>query len=87
MWSLRAFVNDMGGDMEHDENAVLEALKQVQEAFACEAEHIGLKDEDDVVAMVKEIRRERGKSNSAQRWVATYWQQKIWKRCITGRNL
>jgi len=42
-------------------NSSLEALKEAQSAFAGEAERIGLKNEDDVVDMVKEIRRERTK--------------------------
>jgi AbrB family looped-hinge helix DNA binding protein len=41
------------------ENSVRIALKDVQEAFRGEAERIGLKDEQDVVAMVKDVRRER----------------------------
>jgi len=40
-------------------NASMEALKEAQAAFAGEAERAGLKNEDDVVAMVKEIRQER----------------------------
>jgi AbrB family looped-hinge helix DNA binding protein len=39
-------------------NAAMVALKEVQEAFAGEAERLGLRDEQDVVDMVKEIRRE-----------------------------
>jgi len=38
-------------------NASMEALKEAQAAFAGEAERAGLKNEDDVVAMVKEIRQ------------------------------
>jgi AbrB family looped-hinge helix DNA binding protein len=40
-------------------NAAIAAFNELQEAFAGEAERLGLKNEDDVVAMVKEIRRER----------------------------
>ncbi len=40
-------------------NAAMESFKELQKSFAGEAERLGLKDEDDVVAMVKEIRRER----------------------------
>lgn len=40
-------------------NASVEALHEVQAAFAGEAERLGLKDEDDVVKMVKEVRAER----------------------------
>jgi AbrB family looped-hinge helix DNA binding protein len=40
------------------ENAVMAALKTAQKAFAGEAERLGLKTIDDVVAMVKEVRRE-----------------------------
>ena len=39
-------------------NAAMVALREVQEAFKGEAERLGLKDEDDVVRMVKEVRRE-----------------------------
>ena len=40
-------------------NASVEALHEAQKAFEGEAERIGLKDEDDVVKMVKEVRSER----------------------------
>jgi len=40
-------------------NASMEALKEAQAAFAGEAERAGLKNEDDIVAMVKEIRQEK----------------------------
>jgi AbrB family looped-hinge helix DNA binding protein len=40
-------------------NAFSAAFREMQAAMAGEAERLGLKDEDDVVAMVKEIRRER----------------------------
>jgi AbrB family looped-hinge helix DNA binding protein len=39
-------------------NAAMLALKEVQEAFVGEAERLGLRDEQDVVDMVKEVRRE-----------------------------
>ncbi len=38
-------------------NASMEALKEAQAAFAGEAQRAGLKNEDDIVAMVKEIRQ------------------------------
>jgi len=41
------------------ENSVNIALKEVQEAFRGEAERVGLKTEQDVVTMIKEIRREK----------------------------
>jgi AbrB family looped-hinge helix DNA binding protein len=41
------------------ENSVMVALKDVQEAFRGEAERLGLKNEQDVVTMIKEIRREK----------------------------
>jgi AbrB family looped-hinge helix DNA binding protein len=41
------------------ENSARLALKDVQNAFQGEAERLGLKDEQDVVAMVKEVRREK----------------------------
>ena len=40
-------------------NAAMAAFSELQEAFAGEAERLGLKSEDDVVALVKEVRRER----------------------------
>ena len=41
-------------------NASMEAIKETQAAFAGEAERAGLKNnEDDVVAMIKQLRRER----------------------------
>jgi hypothetical protein len=39
------------------ENASRIALARVQEAFAGEAEHLGLETEQDVVALVKEVKR------------------------------
>lgn len=41
------------------ENAALSAIDRMQEAFKGEAERLGLKNEDDVTAMIKEIRRDR----------------------------
>jgi AbrB family looped-hinge helix DNA binding protein len=46
------------------ENAVMLALKDVQDAFRGEAERLGLKTEQDVAAMVKEVRRERGRARN-----------------------
>jgi len=40
------------------ENSVRIALKDVQDAFRGEGERIGLKNEQDVTAMIREIRRE-----------------------------
>ena len=40
-------------------NASVEALHEAQDSFKGEAERLGIKDEDDVVKMVKEIRAER----------------------------
>ena len=40
------------------ENAAMVALKNAQDSFAGEAERLGLKTEQDVVALVKEVRRE-----------------------------
>ncbi len=40
-------------------NSSMEALKEAQAAFTGEAERFGLKDEDDVAAMMREFRRER----------------------------
>ncbi|MDR0301072.1 MAG: AbrB/MazE/SpoVT family DNA-binding domain-containing protein [Treponema sp.] len=46
------------------ENSVRIALKDVQDAFQGEAERIGLKDERDVVTMVKKIRNEKRAANA-----------------------
>ena len=40
------------------ENSTMIALEKAQDAFAGEAERLGLKTEQDVVDMVKEVRRE-----------------------------
>ena len=40
-------------------NSSMEALREAQAAFAGEAERLGLETEEDVVAMVKELRKER----------------------------
>jgi AbrB family looped-hinge helix DNA binding protein len=41
------------------ENSVKVALKDVQTAFSGEAERLGLKSEEDLVGLVKEVRRNR----------------------------
>ena len=40
-------------------NSSMDALRKAQAAFAGEAERLGLKDEEDVAALVAELRRER----------------------------
>ncbi len=40
-------------------NASMNALKEAQIAFAGEADRVGLADEEDVVAMIKEYRKEK----------------------------
>lgn len=40
-------------------NSSMEALREAQQAFVGEADRIGLKTEDDVMAMIKELREER----------------------------
>lgn len=40
-------------------NSSMDALHRAQDAFAGEAERVGLKDEDDVVRMIAELREER----------------------------
>lgn len=47
------------------ENAAMIAFKTAQDALAGEAERLGLNTEQDVVDMVKEIRREVGKDKQA----------------------
>jgi AbrB family looped-hinge helix DNA binding protein len=46
------------------ENSVNIALKEVQEAFYGEAERVGLKTEQDVVLMIKEMRKEKRAVNA-----------------------
>ncbi len=45
-------------------NSSMEALRKAQAAFAGAAEEAGLKDEDDVAAMVAQLRRERMGKNA-----------------------
>lgn len=40
-------------------NSSMEALRKAQAAFAGEAERLGLEDEQDVLDMISELRRER----------------------------
>ena len=40
-------------------NSSMEVLHRAQDAFAGEAERVGLKDEDDVVRMIAELREDR----------------------------
>ncbi|MDR2571438.1 MAG: AbrB/MazE/SpoVT family DNA-binding domain-containing protein [Oscillospiraceae bacterium] len=40
------------------ENAAMIALKNAQDSFVGEADRLGLKNEQDIVRMVKEVRRE-----------------------------
>lgn len=40
-------------------NSSMDALREAQKAFAGEAERLGLKNDDDVMAMIKELRGER----------------------------
>jgi AbrB family looped-hinge helix DNA binding protein len=47
------------------ENAAMIALKNAQDAFAGEAERLGMKNEQDVVDMVKEVRREIWEESNA----------------------
>ena len=39
-------------------NSSMDALREAQRAFAGEAERVGIKDDDDVMAMIKELREE-----------------------------
>ena len=41
------------------ENSSMEALREAQTAFAGEAERVGFETEEDVVAMIREMRMER----------------------------
>ncbi len=51
------FIQD--GDRVMMANATIETFAQMQRAFAGEAERLGLKDEQDVVDLVKQVRAER----------------------------
>jgi AbrB family looped-hinge helix DNA binding protein len=53
------------GDRYYVENASMVAINRMQEAFAGEAERLGLQNEDDVVAMIKDVRRDRWKKKHA----------------------
>jgi hypothetical protein len=53
------------GDRYYIENASMVAINRMQEAFAGEAERLGLQNEDDVVAMIKDVRRERWEKKHA----------------------
>lgn len=64
---IRKKLNLKDGDkvvfIEHNGRVVIEnstkvALRQVQDAFAGEAERLGLKTEDDVGKLVKQVRKE-----------------------------
>ena len=57
------FINE--GGRYYVENAALIAISRIQEAFVGETERLGLKDEDDVVDMVKQIRRNRREKKNA----------------------
>jgi AbrB family looped-hinge helix DNA binding protein len=46
------------------ENSVRVALKDVQDAFRGEAERIGLRNEQDVVTMIKKVRKEKRAVNA-----------------------
>ena len=46
-------------------NPVSLAIKELQKDFEGEAERLGLKTEEDVVRLVKEIRKERGEKRRA----------------------
>jgi AbrB family looped-hinge helix DNA binding protein len=47
------------------ENSAMLALREIQDAFKGEAERLGLKDEQDVVNLVKEVRKEMWKERHA----------------------
>jgi len=46
-------------------NPTMMALDKIGRAFEGEAERLGLKNDDDVVAMIKEIRKKNRESNNA----------------------
>jgi AbrB family looped-hinge helix DNA binding protein len=55
----------LDGGRYYVENAAMVAINRMQDAFAGEAERLGLETEDDVVAMVKEVRHDRWEKNRA----------------------
>lgn len=60
---MSAFVGEQGAFLEEAGqiylvNSSMEALREAQAAFAGEADRLGLETEEDVMAMVKELRRE-----------------------------
>ncbi|MDR1134789.1 MAG: AbrB/MazE/SpoVT family DNA-binding domain-containing protein [Clostridiales Family XIII bacterium] len=57
------FIQD--GNRYYVENAAIVAINRMQEAFVGEAERLGLQNEDDVVALVKEVRRDRWEKHHA----------------------
>ena len=48
------------------ENAAMVALKKAQDAFAGEAERLGIKTEQDVVNLVKEVRKQVWEEKNAR---------------------
>jgi AbrB family looped-hinge helix DNA binding protein len=58
-----AFVEDSHGRV-FIENSVVVALREAQRAFEGEAERLGLTSDEDVVAMIKEVRAQRAVSAS-----------------------
>jgi len=46
-------------------NPTIAALEKIGKAFEGEAERLGLENDDDVVAMIKEIRKENWEKNNA----------------------
>ena len=46
-------------------NPTMMALEKIGNAFKGEAERLGLKDDNDVIAMIKEIRKENWEKNNA----------------------
>ena len=64
---LRKYAENVAVRVMIDTNVLLSAmlaLKDAQDAFLGEAERLGLKTEQDVAAMVKEVRRERGRARN-----------------------
>lgn len=49
------------------ENSAMIALREVQDAFKGEAKRLGVKDEQDVVNLVKEVRKEMWEERYANR--------------------
>ncbi|MGN0492215.1 MAG: AbrB/MazE/SpoVT family DNA-binding domain-containing protein [Acutalibacteraceae bacterium] len=54
------FIED--GNRIYVTNSSIQALEKAQEAFRGVAEELGIKNDDDIISMIKEVRAERNKN-------------------------